>query len=156
MDTNQQIKSKMLKWVIFGIAELALVAIVFRTGMMVGFAKANFNFSWGEQYHNMFGGPRGGWIGGRGGMMGGAFDRDDFSPGHNVVGSVIKVSSSTIIVKGADNTEKLLSISEGTTIRKGGTNIKISELKENDRIVAIGSPSTTGQIEASFIRVFQP
>jgi hypothetical protein len=168
MDTNKFVKSKTLKWLILGCAELALIAIVFRTGMIVGFSKANYNFRWGAEYHNMFGGPRDGWFGargGRGGMMGGAFElnspigqfgKDGFSPGHNVFGTIINISSSTIIVKGSDNVEKSLLISTGTTIRRGRSDIKISDLKENEKIVALGSPSSTGQIETKFIRVFQP
>jgi hypothetical protein len=165
MDTNKLVKSKTLKWVIIGFAELALIMIVFRTGMMVGFSKANYNFRWGEQYQNMFGGPREGWLGGRGGMMSGAFGpngpmgqfgKDAYSPGHNVVGGIININSSTIIVQGTDNVEKSIMVLGDTAIIKRRTNLKIADLKVGDKIIAIGSPSTTGQIEAKFIRVFQP
>jgi hypothetical protein len=160
MDTNKLINSKGLKWLIIVVAEIALLTCVFRAGMAVGFSKANFNYRWGENYHRLFGGPESGWMmqgfgyGGRGGggMMGGPGGY--FSPSHNVVGTVIKVTTSTIIVKGADNVEQSLLVTPQTTIRSGREMIRLEDIKENDQIVGLGSPSTTGQVEIKFLRVF--
>lgn len=160
-------KSKALKWVIFGFFELALLAVVFRAGMVVGFSKADYNFRWGEQYHNIFGSPNDGFMGGRGirgGMMSGAFGpggpvgqfgKDDFSPGHSVVGEILNINSSTIFVNGVDNVEKSIRVLSDTAIIKRRTIQNIKDLKVGDKIVVIGSPSSTGQIEAKFIRVFE-
>ena len=156
MDISKLGKSRILKWAIIGLAELALVAVVFRAGMIVGFSKANFSFRWGENYHELFGGPRGGMMGGAFGPNGpiGQFGKDEFSPGHNVIGEILNITSSTIFVKGVDNVEKSIKVLNDTVIIKRRTNQKIEDLKIGDNIIVIGSPSTTGQIEAKFIRVF--
>ncbi|TSC53659.1 MAG: hypothetical protein LiPW39_149, partial [Parcubacteria group bacterium LiPW_39] len=51
--------------------------------------------------------------------------------------------------------EKIILISEKTTIEKGRETIKKEELKAGDRVVIIGSPNEQGQIEAKLIRVFR-
>ena len=160
MDTKQIVNSKVFTWVIVGIAGFALLCVVFRAGMVVGFNKANFSYRWGDQYHTMFGGPSGGWVGNRGpGMMGGRFPggrfgQDEFISPHSVVGTVLKMETSTILIKDVGNVEKSLIISPNTTIRRGPEVIKITDLKPNDRVVVIGAPSSTGEVEARFIRVF--
>jgi len=40
-------------------------------------------------------------------------------------------------------------------VRRGRDTIKVQDMKPNDQVVVFGSPTTsTGQIEAKFIRVF--
>ncbi|MEK7625319.1 MAG: hypothetical protein AAB467_03145 [Patescibacteria group bacterium] len=155
MDLNKLIKSKFFIWTAVGLFEIAIILCAFRVGMVVGFSKANYSFRWGQNYHRLFGGPARGWFDGGRGMMG-QFDKDDYISGHNVVGSIIKISSSTITVKATDNTEKSLLISAETVIRSGNANVQVGALKENDRIVALGTPSSTGQIEVKFMRIFHP
>ncbi len=159
MDISKLSKSKILIWVIAVIFEVGIILCAFRVGMVVGFNKANYSLHWGENYHQLFGRPRHSNFGPITGSIRdfiGEFDKDDFSSGHGVVGTIIKVDTSTIMVKASDNTEKSLLLSSQTTIRRGDDTINISDIKENDRVVALGSPSSTGQIEVKFLRVFQP
>lgn len=149
------LKSRLFLGIIIGLAELALLIIVFRTGMVVGFRKANFSFQWRDNYHGLFVGRGHG--PGPGGSRGpiGDFPNDDLIPGHGVAGTILKVDGSSVLVKDDDNVEQSLLISSNTAIRSDSQNLKISDLKENDRVVGIGSPSTTGQIEIKFLRVFK-
>jgi hypothetical protein len=158
MEQDKIFRSRWFRWVVIGIAEFALMMLVFWAGMSVGLNKANFNYRWGEQYHMLFGGPRGGWFGGPGMMMGGRgpfSGRDNFVAPHGVVGTVLSADTSTIVIKDQrTNNEQSLVITPNTTIRKGDDTIKPTDLKASDRVVVIGAPSSSGQIEVQFMRVF--
>lgn len=158
MERDKIFKSKWFGVAVFCFAELALVLIVFRAGMAVGFGKANFSYRWGEQYHQLFGGPRGGWMMGGPGMMGGRgpFGGDNFIAPHGLVGTVLRVDTSTVMIKDLrTNNEQSLLVTPNTTIRRGNENIKISDIKINDKVVVIGAPSSTGQTEVQLMRVFE-
>ena len=140
-------KSKLFLVAIAVLAELIILLGVFRLGTLVGFRKANFSDRWGQHYHEMFGsrrppGPR-------------EFLRDDYVSGSGVVGEVLSVASGTLMVKGKDNIEKSVTINAMTTIQKNRETIQPADIKPADQIMVIGSPSTTGQIEAKFIRIFK-
>lgn len=139
---------------VFGIFMVLLA--VFSAGMFAGFHKARFSYQWGENYHKNFGGlPIG--MPGPGkpqhdflkGMRG-----DEFINPNGLSGSVIKFDTSTLYIKGDDGVEKSVAISGGTLIRCGRDTIKLSDLKTDDKVVVLGVPSSTGQIEAKLIRVF--
>ena len=51
-----------------------------------------------------------------------------------------------------DNTEKVILMNEKTEIRKIRDNVKQDELKLDDHVVVIGTPNSSGQIEARLIR----
>ena len=155
MTFNSFFKSKIFIGIVVGLAELIVLLLVFRAGMVIGFHKVSYNYKWGENYEHLFGGP-----GPRGmGMMQPRgfvrdFNQDNFMPSHGVTGSVLKIDGNTLIIKALDNTETSLLISSSTAIQKDKTAIAVSAIHENDHVVAIGSPSTTGQIEVKFLRVF--
>lgn len=139
-------KSKLLLVAITILIALILLLSSFRLGMTVGFHKASFSCNWGKNYHRLFGGPRHGWVN--------QFDSDDYISSTGVVGAVMEVTSSTITVRGNDNVEKSIFLDSSTIIRKNNNTITSADLKVDDRITAIGSASTSGQLEAKFIRVF--
>ncbi len=132
--------------IIFG--ALIIVLAIFAAGMAMGFHKARFSYQWGENYHRLFGGPKMGW--------GREARGDEFINPNSVVGSVVKFSSGTLYIKGIDNTERSVLITTSTAIQSGRDTIKISELKTDDKVVVLGSPKSTGQIEAKLIRVMPP
>lgn len=146
-----------VKIVLTSLAGLVLVLAIFSAGMMAGFRKARFSYQWGENYHKNFGGPKLGPQGPIGmpprdflkGMRG-----DEFINPNGLSGSVIKFNTSTLYIKGDDGVEKNVAISEATLIRGGRSNLKITDLKTDDKVVILGAPSSTGQIEAKLIRVF--
>ncbi|MFA6421819.1 MAG: hypothetical protein WCV92_00210 [Candidatus Buchananbacteria bacterium] len=124
---------------------IILVAIAFVGGMYVGFEKASFSYQWGENYHRNFAGPKDG--------FGREFMGRDFMEAHGIFGQIIKIDGNTIIVKGNDNTEKSILVSDKTVINRFKDKIKIGDLKTDDGIVVIGDPNGSGQIEAKLIRV---
>ena len=147
MDFKLLPQSKILKYVLWGIGFLIILLLVFKAGEFVGFRKAAFSYRWGEHYYRNFAGPRGGFpddLRGR-----------DFLMSHGIFGSIIKIDGSTLIVKGSDNVEKTILVSDETTVTNRRETIKISDLKVDDRIAIIGSPNEQGQIEAKLIRVFR-
>jgi len=129
-----------------------VLAVTFGLGTMVGYRKANFSYQWGENYHKNFGGPRSGFMGRN--IPGVGIMGEDFISPHGLTGSIIKVEGNNVIVKGSDNVEKIILLSDKTVIRNGRQDIKASDLKVGDLIVTIGDPNSSGQIEAKLIRIF--
>lgn len=160
MNNIKQIwKGKIAKTILTSLAALVLALVIFSAGMLVGFRKARFSYQWGENYHRLFGMPSG--------VIPNDPHRakppfglprdirgDNFINPNSAIGSVIKTDSSTLLIKGDDNTEKNIAISAGTIIRKGRDTIQLKDLKPDDKVVILGIPSSTGQIEAKLIRVF--
>ncbi len=144
---------KFFHWVksnrfVFFVAIIAVLLLVFGAGMSVGHHRALFASEWGRNYYNNFyGGERRSIP-----MM--SFSDRGFMGMHGTVGTIIDISSSTISIKGQDNVEKSIVIDGDEAIRKGDSNISISDLKVGDNIAVIGGPNANGQIKAKFIRVF--
>lgn len=133
---------------IFLAAVVIVLAVVFRLGMSFGYHRALFDSEWGRNYYNNFYGA------GRASapMMG--FSDRGFMGMHGTVGTVIDISSSTVSIKDRNNVERSVAIDGDESIRKGNSDIPVSELKIGDNIAVIGGPNENGQIEAKFIRVF--
>jgi hypothetical protein len=158
MDFNKFFQSKTFRIGLIFIGALIVLLLVFKAGVFVGYKKAQFSYRWGENYHRNFAGPRSGFFGD---FRRGLGDRD-YINAHGTFGSIIKIDpaagsgqAATLIVKGSDNTEKTILVSDKTTIKSRREAIKIKDLKVDDRIVIIGSPNEQGQIEAKFIRLFR-
>lgn len=137
--------------VIFG--AVILIMAIFWLGMFTGFRKASFSCRWGENYGRLFGGPTP-MMQPRGFERRDRVDGDDFINANNASGVVIKVDGNTLLVKGEDNIEKSIAIASSTTLMKGRQPISLSDIKTDDVVVVIGTPSTSGQIEAKFVRIF--
>jgi hypothetical protein len=118
---------------------------VFKVGMMVGIKKADFSCRWSDNYHENFGGPRGGFWGG--------FDDKDFIESNGTVGQIIKIEGETLVVRGRRDMEKIIVTDNETAIKRLRDTIKVSDLKVDENIVTIGEPNDAGQIEAKLIRV---
>ena len=127
---------------------IALVAalLIFQLGMYVGFRKANYSFGWGDNYHRTFGGPAGGFMRG--------FEGSDFVNGHGTAGTIASISDDGIIIKGGDGVEKMVTVSAKTSIIKGRTALKMSDLRIDDTVTVIGQPASDGTVNAEIIRVF--
>jgi len=142
-------RSKIFKTVICTLGILAFTFLIFQAGMIVGFRKASFGRDWGNNYAMNFGSPN------RGPQMMGR-ELGDFGnlPNANgAIGKIIKVELPTIIVLDEkDNTEKVILINDKTEIRKGRESVTTDELKIDEHIVIIGTPNSSGQIEAKLIR----
>jgi len=138
------------KWVIIGLASFVILVLVFGAGVKVGTLKARYSYRWAENYHRNFGGPRAGFLE----NFRQGFEGKDFINSHGTFGSIIKIDGNTIIVKGKDDVEKTVIVSEKTIITTHRESLKVGDLKVDDQVVVIGSPNEEGQIEARLIRVF--
>lgn len=145
IDPSRIFQSKIFKIVLWGIGAVAVLLLVFKAGTLVGFKKAEFSYRMGEKYYRSFAGPREGFPENMRGR--------DFPTGHGTLGEIIKISSSTLVIKDIDGTEKEILISDKTSFRSFREEIRIGDLKLNDRIAVIGSPNEAGQIEAGLIRI---
>jgi hypothetical protein len=127
---------------------IALVAalLIFQLGMYVGFRKANYSFGWGDNYHRTFGGPKDGFMRG--------FEGKDFVSGHGTAGTIASISDDGIIIKGGDGVEKMVTLSPKTSIIKGRSVLKASDLRIDDTVTVIGQPQKDGKINAEIVRVF--
>jgi hypothetical protein len=148
---NKFFQSKTFKIILVIIGCFIVLLLVFKLGMFVGGVKARFSYRWAENYHKNFAGPKGGFFGDW--RQPPPFP-GDFIESHGIFGSIIKIDGNTIIVKGKDNVEKTILVSEKTTITARRELLKVSDLKVDDQIVIIGAPNEQGQIEAKLIRLF--
>ncbi len=127
---------------------LVAALLIFQLGMFVGFRKANFSFSYGDNYHRTFGGPAGGFMRG--------FEGKDFMNGHGTAGVIAAVNDDGIVINGSDGMEKMVAISKKTSIIKGHAALKAADLHLGDLVTVIGRPQNDGTVSAEIIRVFGP
>ncbi len=146
------LKSRLVIVVVGVLFVLALLIGSFGLGVAVGYHKARFSYAWGENYHRNFGGPRGGMFFGFGG--------GDFIDAHGTFGQVIKIEvatktgeASTLVLKGKDGVEKIVLVSDDTSITRFRDKLKISDIKNDDYVTIIGEPNDKGQIVAKLIRI---
>lgn len=146
--------SKKMKTAAAIVGVLVLILISFASGIAVGFKKARFSYSWGENYERNFVGPRmlppGGPMGDPRGMM----ENRDLRNAHGIAGNIVSISGSNIVIKDRDNKENTVSVTERTLIKNGRDDVEISDLKNDERVIVVGRPSDGGVISADLIRVF--
>ncbi|HOX21678.1 MAG TPA: hypothetical protein PKZ02_01715 [Candidatus Paceibacterota bacterium] len=148
MDINKILQSKTFAGIIIAIIALAILLLGFKLGTVVGARKADFSCRWSDNYHQNFGGPQKGFMQGLG-------DRD-FIEANGTFGQIIKIDGSTLVVKGRNDVEKIVLVSDTTVIKSFQDTIKTADLKVDSLVVIIGEPNAAGQIEAKLIRVMPP
>jgi len=151
---NELIKSKKFKIAAGVVGSFILALVIFGAGVSVGIHKARFSYRFGENYERNFMGPRPG--GPMGGPMG--FFRDmegrDFRNGHGISGNIVSISDNTIAIKDPQNKEISIAVNNKTVIKDRMNDVKITDLKQDEKIVVIGKPGDNGVINADLIRVF--
>jgi hypothetical protein len=91
----------------------------------------------------------------QGGPMGFFQERGgDFRHAHGLTGNIVSITGNNIVVKGSDNKENTASVNDKTMIKSGKDDIKIGDLKTDEKIVILGKPDNNGVIDAELIRVF--
>ncbi len=145
MNFHSFFNSKKFHYLTWSVAGLIVLLLVFKAGVMVGYKKASFSYRWGENYHRNFAGPRQG-------FFGNVSDRN-FVESHGTFGQIIKIDGTTLVVRGKNNSEKIIVVKNDTVIRSGGNTVALTDLKVDDSIVTIGEPNNEGQIEAKLIRI---
>lgn len=151
-------KSKILiiPAIILGIIILMLGS--FAGGVKIGIHKAKFSCDWGKNYERNFIGERAGRPNfGPGQFMKGMM-RDiegrDFRNAHGLAGTIISITDNNLVVKDRDGKENTVAVSDQTLIKSGRNDLKIGDLKVDDRVVVIGQPGDNGVVNAALIRVF--
>lgn len=141
--------SKSFIIIIVSIASLILLLLSFKLGIFVGSEKAKFSCRWNNNYNENFDGPRG-------------FGRPPFymdgkdlpmMDSRGLFGAIIKVDNNSLTIKDKDDVEKIVVITDKTTIKEFKKDIKITDLKVDEKVVIVGEPNSSGQIEAKLIRI---
>ena len=147
----KKINSDVLKKIIVGLAGFIIGVLIFGAGVKVGTMKAKYSYRWAENYHKNFAGPKSGFFD----DFNRGFGDKDFINSHGTFGLIIKIDGSILVIKGKDDIEKTVLVSDKTEIINRRETVKASELKVDDQVVIIGSPNEQGQIEAKLIRLFR-
>ncbi len=144
MNTNF-FQSKNFKKILYGVAIAIAVLVIFQAGMFVGYRKANFSYSWGDNYYRTFGE--------RGEHMMGFLHNRDFTNSSGAIGKIVKIDLPTLMVENKDGIEKAILITDDTVIKKLRETVKPEELKIDDFVIVIGSPNDKAQVEAKIMRI---
>ena len=147
MEFKNWFQSKTATNVLIVVGIIIVVLVIFEAGIFVGFHKASFSYRLGENYYQTFGGPRGdfGEIAGNG-----------FPNTNGVNGKIIKINLPSIVIEDQTSIERVVVITDDTSIRKFREEIKPEDLKVGDYVVIIGSPNDSAQTEAHLIRLIPP
>ncbi len=157
--SDRLMKSKFIKPVIMIIALLVIILLTFHAGMIMGLRRASFSYSLGDNYYRNFGGQRpdlrkGMMNGGFGNnMMNGPFGNEMMPIGYGVSGKVIKINGGNIVVEGNDNIERIVITNKDTLIRQFRNTGTTTDIKIDDNIIVVGSPTQSGEITAKLIRI---
>ncbi|MBI4142529.1 hypothetical protein HY480_01490, partial [Candidatus Uhrbacteria bacterium] len=65
----------------------------------------------------------------------------------------MQVDAATLVIRGRDDRERVIRLSDDTRVRRFRDTITANDLAMHDRVVIIGSPTADGHIDAQFIRV---
>ncbi len=142
------LESKKVRAILWTLGGLIILFMEFGLGVSIGYERAGFATGSDRNYYRIFfgGAPPRGLIGLIAPSMPVAV--------HGVVGTVLDLSTSTILVKDWQGNEKSVAVSSGTDIRSGNGSVSIGSVTVGDMIAAIGEPNSLGQIDARFIRIF--
>jgi len=144
MNLEKIIHSKIFIFLPWILLFLIIILLTFKAGMSIGLRKADFSGNWGENYHQNFAGPKGGFMQ--------DMWQDEYLEANGAFGQIIKIENNNLIVKNKSNIEKIILVTENTIIKNLKNDIKIENLNIDDFIVVIGEPNNDGQIEAKLIR----
>lgn len=147
MNIPEFLQSKKLVRALWALGVLVVLLLTFQLGVVVGFHKAHFSYRWADNYHRNFGGPRGGFMR--------DFEGREFFSGHGIAGKVVEVGGDTIVMRGSDDVERAVTVTEATVIKLARQTVPLSELKPDDSVVVIGTPREDGSTEAKLVRVFR-
>lgn len=141
------IESKKTAHLMTVILVIACTIIVFHVGEEFGYKKYEIMNRMSGGYYKTFGPGDNR----RMGPLGYLFD--DQTNTHGVSGKVINVTADKILVEDDEGIEKNVLVDNKTIIKKQRLSIKESEIKIDDFIIVIGSPTSDGQIDAKIIRI---
>ena len=149
-EVKSLLESKKTERLMTVILIIACVIIVFHTGEEFGYKKEQLMDNVSNGYYKTLGpgDVR------RTGPFGYLFD--DQTGTHGVSGKVISVTADKILVEDNEGIEKTVLVDSNTTIKKQRATISESDIKPDDFMIVIGSPTTDGQVDAKIIRILPP
>ena len=145
MGPNNYFKSPKVKQAAFVAGAMLFTLAIFQAGMYAGYRKAAFSFRMGENYYRLFGGEHGFGMAGPG--------RGGFSAAGGARGTIIRFDPPSLLIKEPENMEKMVLISDDTEIRRERARVATDTLYAGQRVIIIGTPNETGEIDARFIRI---
>jgi hypothetical protein len=140
--------SRPVKFILVGMLSIAALVSAFAAGQSLGFHKADFLCGTGGRYQQMFERNEA-----RGNDQGFLPMMPPLPDSHGAVGEIVKIEDGVITVATPDNFEKAIRVNDDTLIRKFRDSITVSDLVVGDRVVVIGSPNDSSEVEARLIRV---
>jgi hypothetical protein len=152
---NEMMKSRGFKMAAIAVAFISVALVSFVGGVKVGSHRALFSARWGENYAKNFMGER--LPMDRSGFFGGMMhnpEGNDFRNANGLAGTIISVATDKLIIKDRDGKENTVAVTDKTIIKGQANDLKISDLKANDKVVVMGRPSADGTVSADLIRVF--
>jgi hypothetical protein len=136
---------------IYIIGGMVVILLIFLSGEAVGYHRAEFSRGMNENYLSIFD------------------DKDDqiksfplppqdgsITNSHGATGIIISIALPSIVIESADGIEKTISVGTTSLIKRFRNTINSADLKINDSIVVLGTPTSHGQIDAKLIRVMPP
>jgi len=132
---------------------LIVILIIFWSGMVVGAHRGEYAGRWNMHYAENFSGMGSPFIPPAGGGMKG---RDDMRNSHGAFGEIVAIKLPNIVIKGPAEAEKTIIISNTTMIRNFHDVATSSDLKVGTTVVVIGNPDSSGDIQATLIRMVPP
>lgn len=127
------------------LAIFLVILIIFQAGFIVGFHKATFSFNWDKNYLSNLNDPRSV-------MASFMQDNDDVNP-HGAVGEIISINMPSILVRRSGGAEEIINIGTTTVIRNLRQIASSSALTLHKQVIVIGEANTSGQIDATLIRI---
>ena len=135
--------------IILALFIILVALIIFSAGIFIGYYKATFSHDLDDTYRQGFNSPNSPFA---------PFMHDsDNVNSHGIVGQIVGTNLPvSIMIKGDNNAEQIITLVPKTTIRIFHTLATTSDIRVGDQAIVIGEPNGQGEIQASFIRIIPP
>jgi hypothetical protein len=142
------VPSGVIRIIIIVLAIIAVVLLVFGTGMLVGYKNGTFICHVSDNYLRIFGDEQ------KERMNG--FVPAPLPGGHGAIGTIVRIQLPSITVADDHNVEKSVVITDDTLIRRMKGTALPTDLVVGDSVVVLGTPGSEGEIDARLIRILPP
>lgn len=90
------------------------------------------------------------------GIFFGSHRSRSFAATHGLSGTIVKIDLPRMIVANEDNMETVIVTDEHTFIRRHRESLSAADLRLNDRVIILGRPDDSAQLQARLIRITTP
>jgi len=152
MNIKDFFESKTFKSVLIGLTVFVVLLWVFQLGIGVGYRKAYFSGRAGDNFRLIFGGHPQNRVSTPPFKVSFSTMEQGVFSGYGTMGTIISINLPRFALETPENIERSVLIGEKTVIRKYRDSLRPEDLRLEDNVVIIGSPSQNGEIEARLIR----